>query len=241
MGEPGAALLVSVAAMAGAVAAVSGFGIGSLVTPVLMIGLPASEAVALVAVPHAVATAIRWIALRREVHGPTFRQFGLASATGALAGAWLHTQLASPRLGTVLAVLLIVAGTSELTGRRIPLPQTPFWRRIGGVASGLFGGLVGNQGGIRTAALLGAGLPPRQLVATATATALVVDAARVPFYVWSEGPVLVDGLRILLWLSAGVTLGTLAALPILARMPGAVYRRTIGALLLTLGLTLLMR
>ena len=68
-------VISSVSLLAGAVAAVSGFGIGSLLTPVLvfLVPLPTAHAVAVLAVPHALATAIRFARLRGDVHRPTFR------------------------------------------------------------------------------------------------------------------------------------------------------------------------
>ena len=227
-------VLGAAAILAGAVAAVSGFGIGSLLTPLLMTSMPTAHAVAVLAIPHAVATAIRWIRLRRDVHTPTFREFGVASAIGGLAGAALQSQLATPVLTFVLASLLALAGTTELLRRRIPLPQTRFWRTAGGILSGLFGGLVGNQGGIRAAALLGFGLGPRQLVATATASALLVDGARVPIYLASAGSTVAAATPLWLVASAGVTVGTLIGVPVLGRIPEAAYRRVIGVLLLAL-------
>jgi uncharacterized membrane protein YfcA len=227
--------------VAGAVAAVSGFGIGSLLTPVLvfLVPLPTAHAVAVLAIPHAVATAIRFARLRNDVHGPTFREFGVASAVGGLAGAALQSQLATPVLTGVLSVLLMLAGTTELLRRRVPLPRTSGWRLIGGVLSGVFGGLVGNQGGIRAAALLGFQLPPRQLVATATASALLVDAARVPIYFLTAGPVIADSVRLLLVVSVGVTVGTFIGVPILGRIPEAAYRRLVGGLLIALAVSLI--
>jgi uncharacterized membrane protein YfcA len=227
------------AVLAGAVAAVSGFGIGSLLTPLLMLSMPTAHAVAVLAIPHALATAIRWVRLRHDVHRPTFRQFGIASAAGGLAGAALQSQLASPVLTFVLASLLILAGTTELLRLRVPLPETRFWRLSGGILSGLFGGLVGNQGGIRAAALLGFQLQPRQLVATATASALLVDAARVPIYVLTAGSVIAGATRIWLIVSVGVTIGTLVGVPVLGRIPDSMYRRMVGGLLLALGFSLL--
>lgn len=226
--------------LAGAIAAVSGFGIGSLLTPllVLSIPMPTAQAVAVLAVPHALATAIRFVRLRGAVHGPTFREFGVASAVGGLAGATLQSQLSSPVLTVVLSALLAMAGTTELLRRRVPLPQTPAWRLTGGVLSGLFGGLVGNQGGIRAAALLGFQLRPRQLVATATASALLVDAARVPIYFVSAGEVIGRSVPLLLVMSAGVTLGTFVGVPLLGRIPEAAYRRLVGGLLIALGVIL---
>ena len=230
----------SASILAGAVAAVSGFGIGSLLTPVLvfLIPLPTAHAVAVLAVPHALATAIRFVRLRGDVHVPTFREFGVASAVGGLAGAALQSQLASPVLTLVLSLLLISSGSTELLRRRVPLPQTSGWRLTGGVLSGLFGGLVGNQGGIRAAALLGFQLRPRQLVATATASALLVDAARVPIYFVTAGTVISESLHLLLLISMGVTAGTFIGVPILGRIPEPAYRRLVGALLVTLGISL---
>lgn len=233
-------LLGAAAVLAGAVAAVSGFGIGSLLTPLLMLSLPAAHAVAVVAIPHALATAIRWLKLRRDVDRPTFRQFGIASAVGGLAGAVLQSRLGGTVLTVVLGALLLLAGITELLRRPVPLPRTPFWRLAGGGMSGLFGGLVGNQGGIRAAALLGFRLPPRPLVATATASALLVDAARVPIYFLSAADVITRNVGTMGILAAGVTLGTFAGVPILSRIPAGVYRRLVGGLLVALGLSLLM-
>jgi uncharacterized membrane protein YfcA len=227
-----------VAVAAGAIAAVSGFGIGSLLTPILMLWMPTAHAVAVLSIPHALATTIRWMRLRSSVHMPTFKQFGIASAVGGLTGATLQSQLASPTLTIVLAVLLVLAGITELIRRPIPLPQTRFWRLLGGMLSGLFGGLVGNQGGVRAAALLGFNLEPRQLVATATASALLVDAARVPIYLVSSGSVIAGAARVWVVASIGVTVGTFLGVPILSRIPESIYRRLVGGLLLLLGIGL---
>lgn len=228
-----------VAVAAGAVAAVSGFGLGSILTPLLVLSFPTSSAVALVAIPHAVATTVRWWRLRRDVNGPTFRQFGIASALGGLAGAALQPFLGGTALTVVLGVLLVLAGGSELMRRRVPLPPTPFWRLAGGILSGAFGGLVGNQGGIRAAALLGFQLPPRALVATATASALFVDAARVPIYIAHSRAVLAANVPLWLAASAGALVGTFIGVPILSRIPESPYRVILGALLVLLGVALL--
>jgi uncharacterized membrane protein YfcA len=231
-------LVGGVSMLAGAIASVSGFGIGSLLTPLLMLSMPAAAAVATVAIPHALATTIRWIRLRRDVHGPTFRQFGVASAIGGLIGAALHSGLSSPVLTIVLASLLVMAGASELLQRRLPLPRTRTWRLIGGALSGFFGGLVGNQGGIRAAALLGFQLQPRQIVATATASALLVDAARVPVYWVAEGDAIREAVALAIVASVGAAIGTLIGVPLLSRIPERAYGRLVGALLLILGISL---
>lgn len=235
--EPWTFALIGV--VGGGVAAVSGFGIGSLLTPVLLLTFPTGEAVALVSVPHVVATSLRLWSLRGDIDWPTFKQFGIASAVGGLAGAALQPEVGSGALTLVLAVLLLAAGSSELSRRPVPLPATPFWRLAGGALSGGFGGLVGNQGGIRTAALLGFRLETRALVATSTASALLVDAARVPVYLWLRGEVLEANVTLWLAGTVGVVVGTFLGVPVLGRIPSGLYRQIVGFLLAALGLGLL--
>jgi uncharacterized membrane protein YfcA len=146
--------------------------------------------------------------------------------------------LGGPVLTVVLASLLVVAGTSEVLERRVPLPQTPIWRLLGGAASGFFGGLVGNQGGIRAAALLGFQLKPRQLVATATASALLVDAARIPIYLLAEERAIAAAIPLWVAASVGATIGTLLGVPVLRRIPPRTYHRLLGVLLILLGFAL---
>ena len=188
--------------------------------------------------PHAVATTVRFFRLKSDIDWPTFREFGIASAVGGLAGAVLQPVLGSGLLTVVLAVLLLAAGTSELARRPVPLPATPFWRLTGGILSGVFGGLVGNQGGLRSAALLGFRLETRTLVATATASALLVDAARVPIYVAMRGDVLAA--TVPLWAAGtlGVVAGTFLGVPLLSHIPVPLYRRLVGGLLVALGISL---
>jgi uncharacterized membrane protein YfcA len=77
-------------------------------------------------------------------------------------------------------------------------------------------------------------------VATATASALLVDAARVPIYLYSAGSVIADGTRLIIAISAGVTAGTFVGVPVLGRIPEGTYRRVVGGLLLLLGISLLL-
>jgi uncharacterized membrane protein YfcA len=228
-------LLAAVGIIAGAVAAVSGFGIGSLLTPVLALQVGTKLAVAAVAIPHATGTAQRFLLLRRHVDWRVVRSFGVSSALGGLAGAVLQTQASSRALAVVFGVLLILAGTSELTGwmQRVHWGRTAAW--IAGTVSGVLGGLVGNQGGIRSAALLGYDVPKEAFVATATAIALFVDAARLPVYILTQGSEMAVAWREVFIATAGVVVGTILGRRILGRLSQVMFRRMIALLLIGLG------
>ena len=235
------AVVAAVAVVAGAVAAVAGFGIGSLLTPALIPLLGTRLAVVAVAVPHAAGTALRLWRLRDAIDWRLLRGFGLASAAGGLAGAIAHGGLSGASLTRVFGCLLILSGLAALVGwtRRVHLSRVPALF-AGGVA-GLFGGLVGNQGSIRSAALLAFRLSPRAFVATATATAMIVDGARLPVYLAQSGAVFRDRLPLVAAATAGVLAGTLLGDPVLRRIPERWFSRTVGMLLLALGVYMLAR
>ena len=231
--------LFFVGVAAGAVAAIAGFGVGSLLTPLLTTQFNPKLAVALVAIPHAIATSLRLWRLRSDISWAVLRGFGVASAVGGLVGAYVFTQVRGELLARVLGALLVFVGIAQLTGlaQRLRLRGHLAW--LAGALSGVFGGMVGNQGGIRSAGLLAFDLTPRAFVATAAAIALIVDAVRVPLYLWDAGREMLEQARIMMVATAGVVVGTFAGSHLLMRLPPAVFRHIIGAVLLALGIWML--
>lgn len=227
-------LLSAVAVIAGGVASVAGFGIGSLLTPVLALETGMKVAVAAIGIPHAVGTALRFWLLRRHVDRTVLFGFGVASALGGLIGALVHTRVSSRALVVVFGGLLLLAGISELTGwmERIRWGRAAAW--ISGVLSGGFGGLVGNQGSIRSAAMLGFQVPKESFVATATAVGLFVDAARLPVYFAVQWRDILGVWPLVLAATGGVIVGTIAGRRVLERMEQRAFRRTIAVLLVAL-------
>lgn len=228
-----------VGVVAGAVAAVAGFGIGSLLTPLYISSLGARTAIAVVSVPHFTATALRLWLLQKNIDRRLLLEFGIPSAAGGLAGALLHNLASSPILTIILACLLIFAAVSELTGlsRRMRLSGNA--ATAAGALSGILGGLVGNQGGIRSAAMLGTGASRDAFVATATAVALLVDIARLPVYATAQWGALIELARPVAVVTAGAIIGTLIGRPILGRLPEPLFRRVVSVMILALGVYLL--
>jgi uncharacterized protein len=230
-------LLLAIAGLvAAAIAAVTGFGIGSLLMPVLATEVGTRLAVAAIAIPHLVGSAQRFWILRRHVDRRVVLGFGVMSAIGGLAGALLQTRVSSHSLGLVFGALLVLAGVSELTGwmGRLHWGRRAAW--IAGAVSGVLGGLVGNQGGIRSASMLGFKVPKESFVATATAIALFVDCARLPVYLATQGHEIAGVWPLLLFATIGVVLGTVLGTRLLVRLPQRAFRGVVAALLLLLGL-----
>jgi len=231
------AVVAAVAAViAGAIASIAGFGIGSVLTPVLSTQFDVRLAIGMVSLPHLAGTFVRFLLVRARIDRDVLLGFGAASAIGGLAGAAAQVVVQSSALAIVFGLLLVFAGIGSLTGFA---QRMRFSRRrsalVGGALSGLLGGLVGNQGGIRAAALLGFDVERDAFVATATAVALIVDGARIPVYLAAQGPQLAPHWPLIGILALGAVLGTLLGGWTLRRMSEAVFRRAVGVLLLLLG------
>ncbi len=236
-----ASILVAVGIAAGGLASVVGFGIGSLLTPAFALAMDTRLAVAAVSIPHVIGTAQRMWRLRRHVDRGLLLRFGLPSAAGGMAGAFLLQSMSNRGATALFAALLLFVGIGEWTGRLSRLRFHGSVAYIAGAASGLLGGLVGNQGGIRSAALLGFNAPKERFVATATAVGLIVDGARLPIYLAQE-----HGRLLAIWVpiaaaAAGVVIGTAAGGPLLSRLPQSAFRRVVAATLLALGVVMLIR
>jgi len=228
-------VVAAVAIAAASVASVVGFGVGSLLTPLLAVRVGTQLAVAAVSIPHFFATALRFWRLRAHVDRRVLVSFGITSALGGLVGALLHAWASNRALAIVFGLILVFVGLSELTGlsRRMRFHGAVAW--IAGGLSGLFGGLVGNQGGIRSAALLGFDIDSRAFVATATATGLIVDVARMPVYFATQASALAGIWSMIAIATIGALVGTLVGVKLLGAIPERVFRRIVAVLLLALG------
>jgi uncharacterized protein len=232
------ALILVGAVASGATASIAGFGIGSLLTPLIALRVGVPAAVVLVAVPHAVATTFRAWRLRHAIDWRVMRSFGIASAAGGILGALLYARLSSRALTLVLGLLLVATALMTLGD------VAQRWHPRGaaslalGALSGGFGGVAGNQGGLRAAALLSFGLAPAAFVATSTAVGVLVDAARLPVYLLRGGTVLQAHWVAIVVATAGVVAGTLIGERVLLGLAPARFKRIIVVLIGALGLWL---
>ncbi len=176
----------------------SGFGLGTILTPVFGLFFPVNVAVALTGIVHLLNGLFKLTLLGRGASREYVLKFGLPSVVGGFAGAWglvglselppLHTWQWGERtlvvtwLKLAIALLMIFFALMEIVPA---LKKWQFGRRyltLGGLLSGFFGGLSGHQGALRSAFLVNAGLTKEQFIATGVAVACLVDLTRLPVY-----------------------------------------------------------
>ena len=234
-------ILAVISVIAGTIASIAGFGIGSLLTPFIALEQGMSVAVIGVAVAHFIGTAVRLFLLRKSINKQVLLTFGLTSAAGGIIGAFLHNMFQNTILTTVFGSLLLITGISGLTGlsEKIRFRGIIAWL-LGGI-SGVFGGLVGNQGSIRSGALLGFNLEKDQFVSTATGIALMVDIARLPVYLAGQWSVVTSIWESILIMAIGVVIGTFAGWRLLEKIPDNIFKKAVSAVIFLIGILILVR
>jgi uncharacterized membrane protein YfcA len=176
----------------------SGFGLGTLLLPVMALFFPIEAAIALTAVVHLLNNLFKFALLGRHAHRDTVLRFGLPAILAALLGArtllWLsrlHPWLAYHFLGRelqvmpvklVVACLMVCFASWELLPAFARISFDKRYLPLGGLLSGFFGGLSGHQGALRAPFLLKAGLSKEGFIATGVVIALMVDIPRLAVY-----------------------------------------------------------
>ena len=176
----------------------SGFGLGTLLLPVMALFFPIDTAIALTAVVHGLNNLFKLALLGRHADKATVARFGLPAVLAAVAGArmlgwlsqrqpWLTYELFGHHL-QVLPVKLVVAGLMvffalfELIPRLAQISVAKQYLPLGGLLSGFFGGLSGHQGALRAPFLLKSGLNKESFIATGVVISLMVDIPRIAVY-----------------------------------------------------------
>jgi hypothetical protein len=248
-------VVCSTAAFAALLTFFSGFGLGTLLMPAFALFFPIEQAVALAAVVHFLNGVFKLTLMRRHIDGRIYRRFGVPAMLGALAGAGLlmalpaippiHTYIvfeAEHRITVVkllIGLLLLGFAALELVPASANVSFSDRWLIPGGVLSGFFGGLSGMQGALRAAFLARAGMTKERFVATGSAIACTIDAARLAVYaaalagVW---PSLDRRLLIAAVVSAFV--GTLAGKRFLKKIEMRGVQRIVGGTLMLVALGL---
>lgn len=158
----------------------SGFGLGTILLPVMAIFFPIEVAVALTGVVHFLNNIFKLVLVGRHAVWGVVLRFGLPAMIAAYCGARLLFEMSHVK--PVVAVLMIVFSIFEILPRFKKIQFGLKWMPIGGVLSGFFGGLSGHQGALRSMFLIRAGLPKEAFIATGVVIACTIDVTRLSVY-----------------------------------------------------------
>ena len=176
----------------------SGFGLGTLLTPVFGLLFPIQIAVVCTAIVHFLNNIFKLFLVYKHIDSTIFWRFGLPSVVAAFGGAWLLKSLSmlnvefdfevlngvfsTTLLNIVMGVVIIFFACFDLIPSLEHLTFDKKYMIFGGLLSGFFGGLSGNQGSLRAAFLSKTGLQKHAFVATGTAIACGIDTSRLLVY-----------------------------------------------------------
>ncbi|MDF0676656.1 MAG: sulfite exporter TauE/SafE family protein [Nitrospira sp.] len=192
-------LVVCVAALlASGLTLFSGFGLGTLLMPVVALFFPLDLAIVMTAMVHLANNLFKIGLLGRKADRPVLLKFGLPAIAAAFVGAALLAYLGELKpmyeyyafgndrqvsvLKLVIGVLIVSFVVLELSPTFSKTAFDRKWLPFGGVISGFFGGLSGHQGAFRSMFLIKAGLEKEAFVATGIVLAVMVDLARMVIY-----------------------------------------------------------
>ena len=176
----------------------SGFGLGTLLTPVMLLYFPVEVAIGLTGIVHFSNNIFKLFMVGNYVDKRVLLRFGLPAVLAAFAGSYLlfylnndSTVYSYSFMGTYREVTLVKFLISLLLLLFALIDLIPFFGRlkfedkslpIGGFLSGFFGGLSGNQGALRTAFLIKAGLEKKVFIGTTVVISTLVDFTRLGVY-----------------------------------------------------------
>ena len=177
----------------------SGFGLGTILMPVFAIFFPVDLAIALTGVVHFLNNIFKLSLVGLKADKQVVLRFGIPAFIAAIVGAYVLLQISDlqsiysytigNRLYSItpvkltIAVLLIFFALTEVIPYFKNLQFGKDKLILGGLLSGFFGGLSGNQGALRSAFLIKSNLSKEAFVATGIVIACIVDFSRLGVYV----------------------------------------------------------
>jgi uncharacterized protein len=182
----------------------SGFGLGTLLTPVFAFFFPIELAIAMTAIVHFANNLFKLGLMGKYANWAIVWRFGGPSVLAAFTGAFLLKQMSN---ANVLTNWQFQEKTFDITLIKITIgilfiffalwEIIPFFAKLtfdkkhlltGGLLSGFFGGLSGMQGALRSAFLTKVGLSKEAFIGTGVVIACLIDTARLAVYAerWSK-------------------------------------------------------
>lgn len=179
-------LITVLSLLASFLATVSGFGLGTLMTPLLLLFLPFSQTVFLVCIIHWFHDIWKLFFFHYGIDWRLLIMFGAPMVIGSFFGA-LFVGINQELLSALLGLLLISYVIFLYIKPSFKMAYTPSNTIIGGGLSGFFAGIFGVRGEIHSAFLSSYNLSKATYLSTIAAISLLADSTRTLMYWFWEG------------------------------------------------------
>ncbi len=232
-------LILIVIAVASGIGTLTGFGLSTVMIPVMVLFYPMPETLLFVGAIHWFNDIWKLLLFREGIRWRLILSFGIPGIVATILAAHLLFSISSTVLARILGVFLIAYVGFLLTRSAFRVRQSTTTAAIGGALSGFSAGIFGMGGAIRALFLSAFDLPKAVYLATAGAIAIAIDTPRLATYV-REGarlePLLLWGM--ILFVPASF-LGANLGKRLVDRIPERHFRKVIAVFLFIIGLKLL--
>lgn len=176
----------------------SGFGLGTILMPIIAIFLPLQLAIALTAVVHLFHNSFKTTLVWKKIDWKSAIKFGSAAIIFTIPGAFLLKSLSGFEpikvysilkisaqisvLHIIIGILLILFASIELLPKKIFQFNNLY---VGGMLSGFLGGFSGHQGAFRSLFLINTIYEKKAFIGTNAVISVTVDFIRLIIYGFS--------------------------------------------------------
>ena len=233
-------VLVSLSLFTSIVTLFTGLGVGTIMMPVMALFFDVKVAIMLAAIVHIFNNLSRIVLYYRHLRWEIVRRFGVVSILGAFVGSFAQLYVDSSWLKNGVGLFLSLFALLSLRPGLINWKLPAIIDIAGGFLSGLIGGLIGNQGAIRSLYLLNYKLEKQELIVSAALIAVVIDLTRIPVYTFANYRYLRDNFLLLALVILASIAGTLVGSRILPQVSSELFKRIILVAVLLLGILMLL-
>ncbi len=191
-------LVCMVSLLASGLTFFSGFGLGTLLLPVFALFFPIELAISITAIVHLLNNLFKLLLTYTNGNKKVVLRFGLPALFSAFVGAYVLNWLSDSSISyefyllgfvfktspikLIIALLLLFFSMMEVLPGLKKLEFDQKYLPFGGILSGFFGGLSGNQGALRSAFLIRLGLSKESFIASGVMVACMIDVSRLTVY-----------------------------------------------------------
>lgn len=230
----------------------SGFGLGTILMPVFAIFFPLNIAISLTAIIHFINNIFKIIFLGKYANVEIIFKFGCPALTSAFFGAWVLKYLSNIKsvfqysinsnifsitiLKLTIGIFIIIFALFDLAPKLQKIQFDKKYLFMGGLLSGLFGGLSGNQGALRSSFLIKCNLSKESFIGTGVVIACMVDISRLVAYssFFSED-ILNENILLIILIILFSLFGVLLGNKLLKKVTYESIQKIVGSLLIIFG------